>query len=52
MANAEVITTLISLVQDMMIYMLPIIALLAGLTFMITWFMSVVFGLGRRTFKG
>lgn len=52
MANVEIITTIINLVKDMMTYMLPIIALLAGINFMLTWFMSVIFGHGRRAFKG
>jgi hypothetical protein len=52
MANEAVITTLIDMIGEMLVYMLPVIAFLAGVTFMVTWFMSVVFGMGRRTFKG
>jgi len=52
MANSEVITTLMSMIGSMLTYLLPVIAFLAGVTFMVTWFMSVVFGMGRRTFKG
>lgn len=52
MASAEVVTTIIDLVKDMLTYMMPIIALMSGIMFCITWFHSVVFGFGRRTFKG
>ncbi len=52
MANSEVITTLIDMIGEMLLYLLPVIAFLAGVNFMVTWFMSVVFGMGKRTFKG
>jgi hypothetical protein len=52
MANSEVITTLIDMISKMLLYLLPVIAFLAGVTFMVTWFMAVVFGMGKRTFKG
>lgn len=51
MANTEVIATIIELTQDYFTYMIPVIALLAGINFMVTWFMSLTMGLGRRTFK-
>jgi hypothetical protein len=52
MANTDVINTIIGLVQQYFVYMLPIIALLAGITFMVSFLMSVTMGLGRRTFRG
>jgi hypothetical protein len=52
MASADMVNLLLSFVGDTMTYMIPIIAVLAGLNFIITWFMSVVFGLGRQSFKG
>jgi hypothetical protein len=52
MASADVVTQIINLVQDFLTYMLPIIAVLAGINFLITWLMSVTMGLGRRTFRG
>jgi hypothetical protein len=51
MANAEIIAIIIDLVKEMMVYMLPIIALLAGINYMVTWFMGVVFGHGRKAFR-
>jgi hypothetical protein len=52
MASADVVTQIINMVQDFLTYMLPIIAVLAGINFLITWLMSVTMGLGRRTFRG
>jgi type III secretory pathway component EscS len=52
MASADVVQTIISLVTDTLTYMLPVIAVLAGINFVITWIMSITFGFGRRTFKG
>jgi hypothetical protein len=52
MANTEVITTILDLVKDMLTYMLPVIGVLAGIKFMISWLMSVTLGMGRQTFKG
>jgi preprotein translocase subunit SecF len=52
MANTAVIDTIISLVKDYMTYMLPVIALLAGLSFIFSFLFVITMGLGRRTFKG
>lgn len=52
MANSAVVDLIVSTVTDAMTYMLPIIALLAGINFIVSWFMSVTMGLGRRTFRG
>jgi hypothetical protein len=52
MTNTEVVSAIIGIVTDAMTYMLPIIAILAGINFMVSWLMSVTMGLGRRTFRG
>jgi hypothetical protein len=51
MANTDVIAKIIELTSSYFTYMLPIIGLMAGITFMVTWFTSLTMGLGRRTFK-
>lgn len=52
MASADVVTQIIAIVKDSLTYMLPIIGILAGINFVLTWFMAVTMGMGRRTFKG
>jgi hypothetical protein len=52
MASSEVVDQIISLTADFLTYMMPIIGVLAGITFITSWFMSVTIGMGRRTFKG
>lgn len=52
MANTEVITIILQLVSQYFVYMLPIIGVLSGITFMVSFLMSVTMGLGRRTFRG
>lgn len=52
MANTDVINEIITMTADMMTYMLPVIAVLAGITLMISFLLSVTIGMGRRTFKG
>lgn len=52
MANTDVINTIIQLVAEYFTYMLPIVGVLAGITFMVSFFYSVTLGMGRRTFRG
>lgn len=52
MASTEIVDIIIQLTQEMLVYMLPVIGILAGINFIITWLMSLTLGLGRRTFKG
>ena len=52
MANTDVINVIVDLTADYFTYMLPIIALLAGLSFIVSFLFSVTMGLGRRTFRG
>jgi hypothetical protein len=52
MANAEIIAQIVDIVKDCLTYMMPIIGILAGINFVLTWFHSTVWGMGRRTFKG
>lgn len=51
MANTQVIAEIISMTGDMLTYMLPVIAVLSGITLMISFLLSVTLGMGRRTFK-
>jgi len=50
MASADVINVLIATFEDAFIYLLPIIGVLAGINFLVTWIMSITMGLGKRTF--
>jgi len=43
---------LIATISEMMVYLLPILGILAGVNLVLTWLMSLTVGLGRRTFKG
>lgn len=52
MANSEIINLIIQTVADSIHYLLPIIGLLAGLNFIISWLMQVLFGSGRVGLKG
>jgi len=52
MTNGEVVAEIVGMVQDFLVYMMPIIGTLAGLTFVLSFFFSVTMGLGRRTFRG
>lgn len=52
MTNTAVIGEIVTMVQDFMTYMLPIIAMIGGITFVLSFFMAAVFGMGRKTFKG
>jgi hypothetical protein len=52
MASSEVVTLLLTTAQSFLAYMMPVIAMFAGITFIVSWFMNVVFGIGRRTFRG
>ncbi len=48
MANTEIINLVIQTTADMLHYMMPIIALLAGLNFVLSFFYQVTFGAIKR----
>lgn len=52
MANTAVIEIILSMTREYLVYMLPIIAVLSGITFIFTMLFSLTIGLGRRTFRG
>ncbi len=52
MANTDLVNLIVSTVSSYFTYMLPIIGILAGISFMVSFLMSVTMGLGRRTFRG
>lgn len=52
MANTEIIDLLIAMVTEMVVYLLPVIALFSGLTFIFSFLFSILFGVPRNTFKG
>jgi len=52
MASSEVLNLIIGYAGEAFVYLLPIIAFLAGLNFIVTWIMSLTMGLGKRTFRG
>jgi len=51
MANEDVVDLVITTVRSMIEYTLPIIGVLAGVTFVLSWLMYILFGLGRRIFR-
>lgn len=48
MANAEIINLIIQTTADMLKYMIPIIALLSGLNFILSFFYQITFGAIKR----
>lgn len=52
MASEEIVVKIIEMTSTMLVYMLPVIAILAGINFIVTWLMSITMGLGKRTFRG
>lgn len=52
MANDQVVNEIISTTANMLEYMLPVIAIISGLTFIVTFLLYVTVGFGRRTFRG
>jgi len=52
MANSAIIDLIIANVADMLTYMMPIIGLLSGIIFIVSFFLYVTIGLGRRVFRG
>jgi len=52
MANEDVVNLVVAAAADMFQYMLPIIGVLAGITFMVSWLMYLTVGLGNRVFRG
>lgn len=51
MTNTEVVTQLVTIFGEFITFMLPIIGLMAGLAFVVTWLMYITVGIGRRVFK-
>lgn len=49
MASSEVVNLIIELVSDMLVYLLPVIAVLSGITFIVSFLMNVVMGFARRS---
>ncbi len=52
MANTEIITLIPETTAECLTYMIPIIGILAGINFIVSWLMSVTMGMGKRTFRG
>lgn len=51
MANTDIVNVIITTTADMIEYLLPIIAIMSGITFILTFLLSVTLGWGNRTFK-
>lgn len=51
MANTEVINLILETTADMLQYMLPIIGILSGIIFIVSFLLYLTVGLGRRVFK-
>lgn len=52
MANTEVVTVIIETVGDMLVYLLPVIGVMTGLTFITSFLLYVTLGQSRRIFRG
>jgi len=52
MTSSEVVTQIITVVKDAMTFMIPVIGILAGLNFVLTWVHDTLWNVGKRTFKG
>ena len=52
MANTAVIDQILTIFRDFFAYVAPIIGVMAGLSFIFTFLVSITLGLGRRTFRG
>lgn len=52
MANSEIINLIVQTTADSLVYMLPIIGIMAGINFIASFLLYVTLGLGKRTFKG
>lgn len=51
MANSEVVQLIITMTSEFMTYMLPIIATLAGITLVLSFFIYVTLGSARTIFN-
>jgi len=51
MTNTEIVGEILLMTKDFLQFMLPIIGIMAGIIFIVTWLMSITVGSGRRTFK-
>jgi len=52
MANSEIIDLIIETTADMFLYMMPIIGVMAGITFITSFILHVTVGTARRVFRG
>lgn len=52
MTNTQVVGQIVDLTGQFLTFMLPVIGVLAGITFIVTALLSVTLGLGRRSFRG
>lgn len=52
MTDAQIAQAIIEMTRSFLTLMTPAIGVLAGISFIFTFFMAVTFGLGRKTFRG
>lgn len=52
MANSDVVTQILTTTQNMLTYMLPVIAILAGINFILGFLIHVTFTQTRKLFRG
>lgn len=52
MANTDLVVMILETASSFFVYMLPVIGILAGLNFVVSWVMSLTMGMGKRTFRG
>lgn len=52
MTNTEIVSAIVAMVGDLMEFMLPIIGIMSGIIFVVTFLISITLGFGRRTFRG
>lgn len=52
MTNTEVVGQIVGYMGELLQFMLPIIGVMSGLIFVITFLLSITLGFGKRTFRG
>lgn len=52
MANTEIINLIIETTADMFLYMLPVIGVMMGITYITSFILHVTVGTARRAFRG
>lgn len=52
MIDTSIVNDIIATTQGYFTYILPVIAVMSGVVFIVSWLMSLTVGLAKRTFRG